>query len=771
MPRLQIQLLGNFHLLSNGEPLNALNQGRLQSLLAYLILHRAAPQSRQHLAFLFWPDSLEAQARANLRQILHHLRQALPDAEHFLQINTKTVQWLPNGPFLLDVAKFERHIEQADAAAQGGDDASARAALQTAVEYYRGDLLLGCYDEWILPEREHWQKAFIKALEQLVLLAEVQRDYGAAVDYAQRLLRYDPLHETTYRHLMRLHALTGDRASALRVYHTCATILQRELGVEPSLKTRSAYEHLLNLEASLELPSVHDAQHVTCSAQDGEQLIGRQTEWQKLQTAWRSAVNRRARFLVVVGEAGIGKTRLAEELSTWVSRQGIRTAHTRAYAAEGALAYAPVAEWLRTDTLRASWHGLDVVWLTELARILPELLVEQPHLTRPEPLSESWQRKRLFEALGRAVLTDNRPLLLVLDDLQWCDRETLEWLHYLLRYAPHAQLLIIGTVRPEEVTSDHPLTTLLLDLRSTEQLTELELGPLSMDETTALAMQVAGQHLAPDVARRLYGETEGNPLFVVESMRAELSRGKEEAGSSPRLPDSPTLLPAKIHAVIHRRLAQLSPTARELANLASVIGRSFTFPVLRQASDLAEDVLMRGLDELWQRRIVRELGADAYDFSHDRIREVTQAAISQAQRRLLHRRAAQALEQVHASDLEPVIGQIAAHYERAGMAEPAISSYLRAAEVARQLYANQDAISYFTSGLELLKSLPDPILPRSPGNRAADRPGKCPHCCGGYGFSRCPSGFCPRSGSVPADGGDAGPAFPGPVGIVVVLCQ
>ncbi|HMN30743.1 MAG TPA: hypothetical protein PKE45_21500, partial [Caldilineaceae bacterium] len=102
------------------------------------------------------------------------------------------------------------------------------------------------------------------------------------------------------------------------------------------------------------------------------------------------------------GEAGIGKTRLAEELATWAGRQGIRTARTRAYAAEGALAYAPVAEWLRTDALRAGWHRLDAVWLTELARILPELLVEQPRLPRPEPLSESWQRKRLFEALARA---------------------------------------------------------------------------------------------------------------------------------------------------------------------------------------------------------------------------------------------------------------------------------------------------------------------------------------------------------------------------------
>src|SRR5690349_10894701 len=200
-------------------------------------------------------------------------------------------------------------------------------------------------------------------------------------------------------------------------------------------------------------------------------------------------------------------------------------------------------------------------------------------------------------------------------------------------------------------------------------------------------------------------------------MRTDLSRvvgamrGERDLFAMTPLPsNSPLPLPAKIHAVIQQRLAQLSPTARELASLASVIGRSFTFPVLAQASDLAEDALMRGLDELWQRRIIRELGADAYDFSHDRIREVTQATVSQTQRRLLHRRAAQALEQVYAADLEPVTGQIASHYERAALAEPAIAYYLRAAEIARRLYATQDAIGYFGSALALLHALPDPTL-------------------------------------------------------------
>jgi predicted ATPase len=466
------------------------------------------------------------------------------------------------------------------------------------------------------------------------------------------------------------------------------------------------YEQLLNLEWSPEPPSTRNTPH-------DEQLIGRQAEWQKLLAAWRMAASGRARLLVVAGEAGIGKTRLAEELSTWASRQGMRTARTRAYAAEGALAYAPVAEWLRTDGLRAGWQGLAAIWLTELARIFPELLVEQPHIPLPAPMTESWQRKRLFEALVRAVLADNHPLLLVLDDLQWCDRETLEWLHYLLRYDPQARLLIAGTVRSEEVSSEHPLTALLLDLRRAGQVSELELGPLNLDETAALAAQVAGQNLASDAEQRLYRETEGNPLFVVETVRTELNLGERERESGRELssshlpPDSSTPLPPKVRAVIQRRLVQLSPAGQELARLAAVVGRSFTFQLLAQASDLAEDALVRGLDELWQRRIVREWSGETYDFSHDRIREVAYVTVSPVHRRWLHRRVAQALETAHAANLDEVCGRVAFHYEQAGVPEQAIRYYKQAAEVARRMGAYDEATTHLNRGLALLDPLPE----------------------------------------------------------------
>jgi DNA-binding SARP family transcriptional activator len=652
------------------------NTPRLQALLAYLLLHREAPQSRSHVAFQFWPDSTESQALSNLRTLLLRLRRALPDADRFLEATAQTLQWRLGAPFSLDVADFEDSLARAKGAEQAGDGAAVREALTDVVALYGGDLLPSCYEDWILPHRERLGQAYLRALEGLIELLEGQREYEGAVRYAQRLLRHDPLYEAAYRRLMRLRALSGDRAGALRVYHTCAATLARELGVEPSQATQSAYEQLVSARART-VPSPRAVPGVL-------PLVGREREWAQMQAAWHRS-SRGPRFLLLLGEAGIGKTRLVEELLDWAGRQGLAHASTRCYAAEGELAYAPVTVLLRARPL----PPLDDVWLTEVARLVPEVLVEQPDLAAPRPMTEAWQRTRLFEALAQAVLGEGQPLLLVLDDLQWCDRETLQWLHYLLRFDSKARLLVVGTSRPEELGEDCPFASTLPDLHRDVPLTEIELGPLDEAETVALAANVADQHLDPALAQHLYRETEGNPLFVVETVQAGL-----EVGEQP--------LPPRAQAVLKRRLAQLSPPGRELAELAATIGRHFTFPVLQAAGDGDEDVLVRGLDELWRRRFVRERGADAYDFAHDKLREAAYGTLSPARRRFLHHRVAQALESVHSADLDPVSRQVASHYRQAGLAERAIPYYLRAGQVASRLYANGEAEACFRRGLALL---------------------------------------------------------------------
>jgi DNA-binding SARP family transcriptional activator/tetratricopeptide (TPR) repeat protein len=705
-PTLHIRLLGDFSLIYADRQVTNLNAMRLQSLLAYLVLHRDIPQHRQHLAFLFWPDTTEAQARNNLRQLLHQLRQALPAVEQFLSADTQMVYWHPITPFHLDVAEFEQTLTEAAAATRLNDQHALQAALEQADSLYRGELLPGCYDEWILPERERLRQRHLQALEQLLRLFEVQGDTITAIRYAQRLLGLDPLSEDLYRRLMRLFALNNDRASALHVYHTCVTTLQREMGVDPDPATREAYERLLQQEAPTIQPIVRQPLPAATPT-----LIGREREWEQLHVAWQHAIDGGPHFVLVTGEAGVGKSRLTEEFLLWASQQGAVTAKARSYAAEGQLSLAPVTDWLRSEGVRSQLRQLDEIWLTEVARLLPELFAEQPALPHYEPVTEYGQRQRFFEALARAILAAPQPLLLLIDDLQWCDQETLAWLHFLLRFDPIARLLVVGCAREEELPPQHPLRTFLLHLRSTMRVTEITLQPLDAAETAKLAAQVAKRELEMDEGLRLYHETGGYPLFVVEMVRADLGRVPASPSEADRPHRQPPLedartLPPRVHAVLVGRLLQLSASARGFVELAATIGHEFTLDLLIAGGLADADSAVRALDELWHKRIVREHGANSYDFTHDKLREVAYEEISAPQRRMLHRRVAQALEASEASDLDAVSGQLASHYERAGMIEQAIPSYQHAAAVAQRVYANEDAISLLSRSLELLELLP-----------------------------------------------------------------
>ncbi|NJP06881.1 MAG: AAA family ATPase [Chloroflexaceae bacterium] len=359
------------------------------------------------------------------------MRHALPNADHLLHIDAKVIQWQPVLPYVLDVAEFEQAIQQADQAVLLKNQEQERAALERAVSCYTGDLLPTCYDEWILPERDSLTRQFMQILERMIRLLLAQQAYRQALPYAQRLVRVDPLHEGVYRYLMEGHARNGDRGRALRVYHTCATTLQRELGVPPDAATRSLYAQLTSSDNAGVLSAGRPFNGV------GETpLIGRQAEYAWFQHAWQQAASGHAQLALVIGEAGVGKTRLIEEVLVWSRQTGITSARARCYAAEGRLAYAPVVDWLRNERLWTLLSRLQTIWLSELTRLLPEICNDYPHVPVPESQLEVWERQRLFEALARAILIGAQPLLLVIDDLQWCDRETIAWVRYLLRFAP-----------------------------------------------------------------------------------------------------------------------------------------------------------------------------------------------------------------------------------------------------------------------------------------------------------------------------------------------
>lgn len=317
---LEMTLLGEFAIRYQGELVPGLNADRPQSLLTYLLLHRHAPQPRHLIAFTLWPDSSDAQARTNLRNLLYILRTHLPEADRYLDVSSLTLQWRPAAPFTLDVAQFAAALTCTQ---QTSDPADRRHHLETAITLYKGDLLPGNYDDWLVPLREQLRHDYLGALHQLIALLEQQHDYRVAIRYGQRLLQLDPLDEIAYVHLMRLHALSGDRAGVRRVYEQCATTLQRELDITPSPNTQQAYEQFLRQEAAPDA-AVAPSEPVTVRPQPTSPplfrppaqptpFVGREKELAHL-AEWLAQPP--CRLVTLVGPGGVGKTRLAMQSAT-----------------------------------------------------------------------------------------------------------------------------------------------------------------------------------------------------------------------------------------------------------------------------------------------------------------------------------------------------------------------------------------------------------------------------------------------------------------------
>jgi DNA-binding SARP family transcriptional activator len=692
---IQISLLGGFSVMIDGEPVP--DRWRLRKAKTLVKLLALAPGHRLHRDLVvdrLWPDTEPQLAANNLYQLVHSIRRTLGGGS--ITLSDDVVRLCPNDGLTVDVDQFE----QAASTARSSSDIT---ALQHALRLWTGPLLPeDQYADWADEHRERLAEAHAAVASLLSSKLVYQGELEAALALLEPLALQRPLDEHLHRVLIEALAGLGQRWEAIEAYERLREALDDAYAAEPEPETTALYRRLLTGQQKPRGPSL-------------QPLVGRQQEWKQLLSAWQRASAGKSHLFLISGEAGIGKTRLAEELLGWAEQQGIATARTRSYGAEGRLALAPVTEWLRSYAIRQSLGQLADVWLSETARLLPELFDERPHLPRPEPMTEFGQRQRFFEALSRAVLAAPQPLLLLIDDLQWSDQETLQWLHFLLRFDPNKRLLVIGTARPEEVVPPHPVADWLVQLRSEGRVIELALDALDAAETAQLAAQVTKDDLDDQSALSLHRETEGNPLFVVEMASAGLSRAAREHerdgpdGSASRL--STTNLPPRMHAVIASRLAQVSPETRELVGLAAIVGRVFTVDILHKASGISAESLTNELDELWQRRIVRPaaLSADAnsFDFSHDKIRDVAYAELSPMKQRYWHSRIAQALEEIYVADLDPVSAQLAAHYERAGEPLRAIPFYQRAAEVAQRVYAHDEAIRLLRHGLRLLHNVPD----------------------------------------------------------------
>jgi predicted ATPase/DNA-binding SARP family transcriptional activator len=692
---MRITLFGNLRIDVAGQPVTSVNTNRLQSLIAYLILHGDTPQPREKLAFTLWPASRESQARTNLRQLLHSLKRALPADCNPLVIDHFSVYWRHDPSCTVDVVEFQAAHADAAEARTANDRAREIRSLTTAAQLYEDDLLPALYEDWLPPLREEFRKKICDALHRLATMFEEQKEFGAAIQFADRLLVLDGLSESYHQLLIRLHAANHDRASALRAYHQCMRMLRREMGVEPGTATKELFGRILKGDggASHEPTPESVAGKPFSHLQKVRAIVGRTGEWDKLTRVWQAAVEDGPRVAVISGEPGIGKTRLAEELYQSCVRQGHAAARTSCYAGRGQIAYAPVAEWLRSDVIRVGWPNLRPQELAELARLLPEIGEQFPNLEvaksgGPSALPENWQRLLFYESVNVAIAKSRKPLLLYLDDMQWCDLDSFEWLNAFLTAPASVGVLLLGTVRAEETGHKHPFTRFLAGLRQSGMVLEIPLEPLNAQETSELALRESRKPLESGNIEEIFHSTRGNPLFVLETLRA----GSQST---------------RVHAVITARLAQLTASAYELAGLASVVGRPFSLELLAKATDWDERSVADALDELWQRRIIESRPASEYDFSHDLLREVAYSELSLVRKRYLHRRVAKALGEVHSAELESWNGQIASHFEQAGMAEEAIEWFRRAADQARKRFADKEAADLLRRALSLCREFPD----------------------------------------------------------------
>ncbi len=580
---LEISLLGEQRAALDGSVVD-LGSLRAQALVGFLLLHRDVPQRREHVAAQFWPDSSTAQARTNLRRELHALRTGLPQVAGWLTADRGTLLWRSGPGCRLDVAEFEAAAGTAAAARTAGDDAGFRDAAAGAVRAYRGELLPAVYEDWATAERNRLHRMCLVLLDQLIGLDRAAGAYQDAIERARQRIDLEPLEEVGYRTLLQVQALAGDRAAAVRTYHRCVSVLERELGVGPDPATTAEYDRLAGPgpaaagsgrgpeapaaglpgpeppaagpppagppPAGLAVAGLAAAGvgRAGLPAANPVRLVGREHEFQLLQQRWRAALAGEAGFTVLSGEAGVGKTRLLDELSAAVQRDGVPAVRARCFAARGRLALAPVSEWLRSPPLQSARARLEPVWAREVDRLVPPR--GGGPATPPRPMADAWQRHRFFEGLARAVLSAARPPLLILDDLQWCDEDTLAWLQLLLHLGQGQPLLVVAATRRDEVAANAELSEMLRVLRSAGQVTEISVAPLDTARSGELASQVLGRRLAAPEAGLLHAATGGYPLFVIEAVQAgprPAGPGRPGPARRVRGRPAPTADPGELH--------------------------------------------------------------------------------------------------------------------------------------------------------------------------------------------------------------------------------
>src|SRR6266851_4924320 len=470
MGLLRLAVLGSPEVFLDGSRMT-FSLRKAQALLVYLVVE-GGMHPRSKLAAFFWPDSDPHDARTALRNAIALLRSLLADSAPSQHSHLLTEHELlgldPQASLDLDLDVVQRAWKEAQEFSTLPSEpqrASLVAYFQHALSLVRGPFLDGFwlredapFDEWLLQQQRQWQVRVQLLFDRLSAFQETAGEQERAKATLLRWLALDPLQEEAYRRLMRVHLALGDPTAALQAYAACRARLAGELQVEPSANTVALAEHIRAVAAG-SLRSHPTRPGTAESRSPGElvaPLVGRAGAFRQLVGSFQRAWQGQPQAVLVVGEAGIGKTRLAYELVTWARAQGAEVLSGQALEMGGRLPYQPLVEAVRQrlEEENAPEDLLDDLWLAELARLLPELRVRYPDLPAPTQ-DELTARLRLFEAVARLLdaLAQRAPLVLLLDDLQWVDEASLDLLRYLGgSWTRHgSRVLLLGTVRREDL--------------------------------------------------------------------------------------------------------------------------------------------------------------------------------------------------------------------------------------------------------------------------------------------------------------------------------
>jgi DNA-binding SARP family transcriptional activator len=726
MESLTIRLLG-IPEIRVGEQSLSFRTRKVLALLVYLAVERGM-HSRESLMAMLWPESPANSAAVTLRTTLSRLRKALQPAGDILITEGGNVGFDSN--YFIDL-----DLDWLSTAAH--EDTPGELRLILSVD--RGEFLEGfslpdasAFDTWVSIQRETCQRQLEKVYDRLSQHLLTIHDSAAAVETAAHWVARAPLSEQAYRRLMAAQALNGQRPAALLTYEQLRETLKQELGLEPSRETTALADSINHGRVGVDrLVSSSRMGSVSIADRQGRltlPLVGRSREHSRLVEAFHQIGQEKAHVVVLIGAAGVGKTRLVNTFRDWVSLDSPETEvwQGQAFETGGRLAFQPIvrALRLRLDQVNAPEDLLEDVWLAELSQLMPELRARYPDLPLPLTGDANFVRARLFESmavLGYA-LAAGHPSVLILDDMQWADADTLDLVHYLARRWSEMDtpILLLLTVRQEAYAANANLRERLTRLERDASLTRLLLdslnGPAVEELISRLAGEGADETATSAFAAWLWAETRGLPFFIeallqmlieqnvlahVEGRQSpyNFAAALEHVRSVTRVP-----LPPGVREVIRARLEQHSKEAGALLLASAVLGRACTFESMCQIASLQEMDALESLEALLDGRLLTEQPSDRrpYTLAHDYIREVVYTESNEARRRVYHRRALLALEAAGSPAAECAFHALAALLD-----EPAFRYSVAAGSEAFASYALQDALSHFDTACEVARRMQD----------------------------------------------------------------